>query len=789
MLMWTEARDVSAMQEALSEIIGAYERDFAKHPNISEFPKISMIWKSIPSQLARENKKFIYKVVKEGARAREYEDALQWLVDARLVHKIYRSTAPGLPVAAYDDLSAFKIYLVDVGLLRRLAQLAPTAFGEGNRLFTEFKGALTENFVLQTLITQFEVVPRYWSQNNPPYEVDFLIQRENDIFPVEVKSEANTTSKNLKKFKKLFPDQVKLRVRFSLDNLKLDDDVLNIPLFIETLKTGHSFRVEAGAGSGKTYSLNRVIEWIQANKWSDYSRKKQNVVCITYTNAAVDVIAERLAKDSFILPSTIHSFAWNAIKQYQSVLIDAVTTNPDFLPDEGDFNKVTEVAYTLGHRYKENGIQYLYHDDVLKLFCLLLDNAKFRRVFADKYPLILIDEYQDSYKPIIDRFVDYFIAKGIGPQFGFFGDAWQTIYQSNKACGAIEHDNIDVIKKSSNFRSSPRIVQLLNDIRPDLPQKSAIDDFKGEVFVITCEDYTGPRRADRNFKNELPPEELKSRLNKVTEKIKQETPADEELKVLMITHKVLATQQGYEKLLDILNDGLRDKEDPFLLFFMETVEPIYHALNTSDMQLLFDTLGIKRYPITKKAEKNKWKELQRQLDEARKKRAIDVFEIINRTKLIPIPPKLDGWYHLYQNTPETIYASNTSIEAFLNLDYAQFIAVKDFLHPEAQYSTEHGVKGEEYDNVIFVISKGWNQYQFETYAPMITKKAVIPSGKQASFERNRNLFYVCCSRPKKRLIFFVTVPIDSTFKSFLIELVGEQNIFTFSQYIERKSIK
>ena len=106
----------------------------------------------------------------------------------------------------------------------------------------------------------------------------------------------------------------------------------------------------------------------------------------------------------------------------------------------------------------------------------------------------------------------------------------------------------------------------------------------------------------------------------------------------MITHKVLATQQGYEKLLDILNDGLRDKEDPFLLFFMETVEPIYHALNTSDIPLLFDTLGIKRYPITKKAEKNKWKELQRQLDEARKKRAIDVFEIINRTKLIPYHP-------------------------------------------------------------------------------------------------------------------------------------------------------
>ena len=231
-LMWTQARDVSAMQNTLSDIIDAYEHDFAKHPDVSEFPKISMIWKSIPSQLARENKKFLYKVVKEGARAREYENALQWLVDARLVHKIYRSSTPGLPMSACDDLSAFKIYLADVGVLRRLAQLAPTAFTEGNRLFTEFKGSLTENFVLQTLLTQFEVTPRYWAQNNPPYEVDFLIQRENEIFLVEVKAEGNIRSKSLKKFKELFPDKVKLRVRFSLDNLKLDDDVLNIPLFM-----------------------------------------------------------------------------------------------------------------------------------------------------------------------------------------------------------------------------------------------------------------------------------------------------------------------------------------------------------------------------------------------------------------------------------------------------------------------------------------------------------------------------------------------------------------------------
>ena len=571
--------------------------------------------------------------------------------------------------------------------------------------------------------------------------------------------------------------------RTNYDLAKAEADKVDEQI-ISALQNGISFRVEAGAGSGKTYSLNKAIEWIQANKWTEYRRKKQTVVCITYTNAAVDVIAERLSKDSFILPSTIHSFAWNAIKQYQSFLIDIVTSDPDFLPDEGDFFKVKEVTYTLGHRYKENGIQYLYHDDVLKLFCRLLDNAKFRHVFTDKYPLILIDEYQDSYKPIIDRFINFFIAEKKGPQFGFFGDAWQTIYQSNNACGLIENENLEIIKKGSNFRSAPRIVQVLNDLRPDLPQTSAIDDFDGQVIVITCDDYTGLRRTERNFIGELPAEELKNRLNNIIEKIKRESSEEDDLKVLMITHKVLATQQGYEQLLEILADGLRDKEDPFLLFFMDTVEPIYKALKDSNMQLLFDTLGIKRFPITKKSEKVKWKELQQQLEDARTKRAIDVFELIKRTKLIPIPPKLDGWYHLYQKAPETVYVTNASIQSFLELDYLQFTSAIDFLYPDAIFSTEHGVKGEEYDNVVFVISKGWNQYQFETYAPMITGHSDVPEGKQASYERNRNLFYVCCSRPKKRLFFFVSVPTNAAFRSFMTELVGTDNVYTYSQYLE-----
>lgn len=230
--LWIETQSVGQIQSTLQNILNAYERDFMKHPEPKEFPKISRVWNSLPSQLARENKKFLYNVIKEGARAREYEDALEWLVNADLAYKIFRISSPGLPMTGYEDLSAFKIYLADIGLLRRLAKLDPVAFREGNRLFTEFKGALTENFVLQSLVPQFDAAPHYWSRINPSYEVDFVIQRENDIIPVEVKSDTNIKSRSLKKYAETYAEQTKLRVRFSMSNLRMDDGVLNIPLFM-----------------------------------------------------------------------------------------------------------------------------------------------------------------------------------------------------------------------------------------------------------------------------------------------------------------------------------------------------------------------------------------------------------------------------------------------------------------------------------------------------------------------------------------------------------------------------
>lgn len=557
-------------------------------------------------------------------------------------------------------------------------------------------------------------------------------------------------------------------------------------IIIETLQSGKNFRVEAGAGSGKTFSLIKVLEWIQKNKWSYYQKRKQNVVCITYTNAAVEVIAERLKDESFIIPSTIHSFAWNAIKQYQSFLLSVVKKDERYKPQEGDVEKIKEIQYTLGHRYIENDVLYLYHDDVISLFSELLDNKKFRTIFSSRYPLILIDEYQDSFRRIVDKFISYFISQNSGPQFGFFGDSWQTIYQSQDACGLIENDNIVVIKKGINFRSAPSIVDLLNKIRIDLPQISAIDGFDGETIVISCNDYNGERRSDRNFKGDLPIAILQERLNTLRLVIEKQLPSSENIKTLMLTHKVLAAQQGYDNLLDALGDRLKDKEDSVFLFVMEKVEPIFNALQNGDMLLLFETLGVKQYPILKKIQKKQWRKYADELVECRNKTVYDVLKVTVDSKLIPVPTVIENVLSNYINQPEMVY-ENITVKQFLDIPYNQFLAAISFLHPESEFSTDHGVKGEQYDNVIFSITKGWANYQFDKYMPMVLDS--VPDDKLASFIRNRNLFYVCCSRPKKRLFIFISYIVDSEFEKFLKYLVGENNYYNYDVFVNKLTSK
>ena len=220
---------MAQVEEALQNILNAYALDFSKHAGNKDIPKITEIWKSIPSQLSRENRKFLYRLVKTGARAREYEDALLWLQQAGLVHCIHAVTKPALPISAYDDLSAFKIYLSDIGLLRKLAKLPPEIILNNSPLYTEFKGAMTENYVLQSLVTQFEVTPRYWTSEGKA-EVDFILQNGLEIIPIEVKSANSIAGKSLHVYNEKYSPE--LRIRYSFNNLKKDGNLLNIPVFL-----------------------------------------------------------------------------------------------------------------------------------------------------------------------------------------------------------------------------------------------------------------------------------------------------------------------------------------------------------------------------------------------------------------------------------------------------------------------------------------------------------------------------------------------------------------------------
>lgn len=237
-----EKRGIQEIEDIQKSILTAYSLDFAKHAPGKDIPRIAAIWNSIPSQLAKENRKFVYKLVKTGARAREYEDALLWLEHAGMIYRIFCSSKPGLPLRAYDDLSAFKIYLCDGGLLRVMAQLPVEVLWTENPLYTEFKGAMAENMVLLSLAANFDVTPRYWT-SEATAEVDFLLQDNASILPVEVKSGTRLSGKSLGIYIDRFAPG--LALRFSMNNLKQDGAVLNLPLFLADW-TGKVLKMRSG---------------------------------------------------------------------------------------------------------------------------------------------------------------------------------------------------------------------------------------------------------------------------------------------------------------------------------------------------------------------------------------------------------------------------------------------------------------------------------------------------------------------------------------------------------------
>ena len=226
---FAESKDFNEVRAIQKRILAAYEQDFSKHAPNEIVPKIRMLWNSIPSQLARENKKFIYGLVREGGRAREYETAIMWLSDCGLVHKVSRVNAAGIPLKAYEDLKAFKLFIVDVGLLGCMTGLRQRTLLDGDDLFVEFKGALTEQYVCQQLKTIEDLGVYYYTNDRGSCEIDFVVDNGEQIVPIEVKAETNLRAKSLKTYRERFEPE--LSVRTSMADYKKEDWLLNLPLY------------------------------------------------------------------------------------------------------------------------------------------------------------------------------------------------------------------------------------------------------------------------------------------------------------------------------------------------------------------------------------------------------------------------------------------------------------------------------------------------------------------------------------------------------------------------------
>lgn len=226
---FAESKDFNEVRAIQKRILAAYEQDFSKHAPNEIVPKIRMLWNSIPSQLARENKKFIYGLVREGGRAREYETAIMWLSDCGLVHKVSRVNAAGIPLKAYEDLKAFKLFIVDVGLLGCMTGLRQRTLLDGDDLFVEFKGALTEQYVCQQLKTIEDLGVYYYTNDRGSCEIDFVVDTGEQIVPIEVKAETNLRAKSLKTYRDRFEPE--LSVRTSMADYKKEDWLLNLPLY------------------------------------------------------------------------------------------------------------------------------------------------------------------------------------------------------------------------------------------------------------------------------------------------------------------------------------------------------------------------------------------------------------------------------------------------------------------------------------------------------------------------------------------------------------------------------
>lgn len=553
------------------------------------------------------------------------------------------------------------------------------------------------------------------------------------------------------------------------------------------LEEGRSFRLEAGAGAGKTYSLEKALGWLIDRRGADLLRKRQQVACITYTNVAKDEIISRTHAHPAIRPETVHGFCWSVLQDFQTTLRELVLNLPGWaerLEEAGGIG-VRRVHYELGYAGVTEEHVTLRHEDVLALMIQALALPKFRSVLAARYPVLLIDEYQDTDAAFVDALKKWFLDQEEGPLIGLFGDHWQKIY--GEGCGLVEHGALDVIDKNANFRSVNAIVQVLNRMRPALPQMVSAPAAPGEARVFHTNDWSGVRRTGQgggHWTGDTSQEAARAYFQHLKARLTDEgwDFSVEKTKVLMLSHSVLAREQGYASIPPIYgqyNDPWLKKGDPHIKFLSDHLEPACAAFEARRYGEMFECFGSGMLHVRRHQDKVVWTETMNELIALRQKGSIgNVIDFIGAQQHMRLPAAVEEREQkLVEVGAEPVQGESrrvTQLRKLRAVAYTELMALDRFIDGHTPFATKHGVKGAEFENVLVIVGRGWNKYDFAKTLEWIDGGP--PADKQEFFENNRNLLYVACSRPKVRLALLFTQMLSANAMAKLTQLFGADNM-------------
>lgn len=556
----------------------------------------------------------------------------------------------------------------------------------------------------------------------------------------------------------------------------------------ECIKNQESFLLDAGAGAGKTYSLVQCLKLLLRNERSRLKSAGQQIGCITFTNVAKDEIASRIDNDPLVRVSTIHDFLWDLIAPHQRALRSAVARYNLSLKDtsrrkvdqpslEAALIDRTIIYADLGTNLMKGR---LFHDDLLQVANFMFsDNPLLSRITAAKYPYLLIDEYQDTSLPVIQIVLGTMLPK-MTPHFlvGLFGDKMQSIYSnpSNPGIGEIPEEfkkGLKPIIKSDNRRCPIAVIKVLNRIRDDITQIPAHGNAEGEAIYLFANGEEGLGAAQNYLSRE-----------------RKWSLSPKETKQLFLTHRLIASKGGYGDLMRVYGDrggffreDLLGGEDKTIAFFIDKVEMLAVAWSSNKQGEAVSILKKNGFQLVSNAAK---REVRKALDDLNMLRQTgtvrDVLLHIQKTKIFPLLEEIEQRLAMPKRDVALLDEKDADYEEkdakfyqqLFQLPYKQVASFVDFFLNHTPFSTKHGVKGAEFDEVLVVLDdKGanWTQYSFDKY---LSQEDLI--GKPERWRRTRNLFYVCCSRPKHRLAIIDLGGRDAAKMANVRKLFGDDNV-------------